>query len=727
MKKMYRILSVGVIALTVLCACVRETGPVSGTESHAVTFYAEAVSTRTAFTTPEGSVYPTLWTSNDQSVKIMLNMTESKDAAVYAAADGKSATFSASFGEAGSYTFFSVSPASAWVNATQKEGETTVNRVEVNIPTTQTPTALSVDEKAQLLVAKSETTATLPGKVDLHYWHLTAYGKMTLTDMALGGATVSSVSLTAAEAWAGGWSYAFYNGEVAPASSASNTITVNTDASGDIWFACAPVNLSGKSLAIEVKTDKGTLSKTITLPDRFESGKIACFSVSMKDIPLQEKVAVTGVNLNGKRLLTAVGKTVDLGGWYNVAPDNATDKGILFTSDHPEIATVSEEGVVTGVSAGDAVITLKPRDGSAVEAALTVRVADLPAFPAREKSAEVLFHGCDELTYFTKGADANREISIETSGQKEGTGWYKTTTKKNAEMIVINRNTSVINARLTSPHRGHVGFWFYIEPREDGNNAEKLTRKNRINGGRIEFSHAGGGGANKAIFWETKNVLKNLQDGWNWIDLAFKDAQVLGDGYMVNPEGLNWFRIFMQGPAQLYDTYTYGIDDIVVWEDYGETTASKARLFDFSTHNGWGSTVALFYNMTDKAVAGLFAAGGPHVIQLPLGEGAVNSGTTLEKGHLHLKLYVSDVSLLKRQGQIEIASSGKADEQELSWTTASVVKYCQNGWNDITLDLKRAASTGGTCDLGAVNWFRFYDWTTGEAWIQVSDIYLYEE
>ena len=38
----------------------------------------------------------------------------------------------------------------------------------------------------------------------------------------------------------------------------------------------------------------------------------------------------------------------------------------------------------------------------------------------------------------------------------------------------------------------------------------------------------------------------------DWIDLAFKDAQVLGDGYMVNPEGLNWFRIFMQGPAQRF-------------------------------------------------------------------------------------------------------------------------------------------------------------------------------
>ena len=77
---------------------------------------------------------------------------------------------------------------------------------------------------------------------------------------------------------------------------------------------------------------------------------------------------------------------------------------------------------MTGVAPGDAVITLTPKDGSEVEAKITVKVADLPVIAPREKSADILFHGCDGLDYFTKGADANRVISIETSGQKEGTG-----------------------------------------------------------------------------------------------------------------------------------------------------------------------------------------------------------------------------------------------------------------------------------------------------------------
>ena len=437
-------------------------------------------------------------------------------------------------------------------------------------------------------------------------------------------------------------------------------------------------------------------------------------------------VPVETITLNGKRLLTATGKTIDLAAWFTVGPEEATDKTVNFVSDHPEIASVSAEGVVTGVAPGDAVITLTPKDGSEVEAKITVKVADLPVITPREKSAEILFHGCDALDYFTKGADANRAISIETSGQKEGTGWYKTTTTKQAEMVVINRNTAIVNARMTSYHRGHVGFWFYIEPREDGNNAEKLTRKGRINGGRIEFSHAGGAGANKAIYWNTKDVLKNLQDGWNWIDLPFKDAQTLGDGYMLNPEGLNWFRIFMQGPAQLYDTYTYGIDDIVIWEDYAETTAPKQFLHDFENVTGFGSTAGIFYNVEEKCAAMMFPASGASVFQYPMGDKAVNSGATKADGHLHFKIYISDMTKIPEcTGQVELSSSGKSDDKELSWGTVSFLKYCQNGWNDVTLDFSRGSDGG--CDLSAINWFRFYNKTGGDVLVQFKDIYVFAE
>ena len=442
--------------------------------------------------------------------------------------------------------------------------------------------------------------------------------------------------------------------------------------------------------------------------------------------PEPEKVPVETITLNGKRLMTAKGKTVDLSAWFTVGPENATDKTVNYVSDKPEVASVSAEGVVTGISAGDAVITLTPKDGAEVEAKITVKVVDLPEYPAREKSAEILFHSCDNLDYFTKKADANRAISIETSGQKEGAGWYKTTTSKNAEMVVISRVSAIVNGRMTSYHHGHVGFWFYIEPREDGNNAEKLTRKNRINGGRIELSHAGGNGANQSIYWDTKDVLKNLEDGWNWIDLSFKDAKTNGEGFRLNPEGLNWFRIYMQGPAQLYDTYTYGIDDIVVYEDYAETTASKQYLHDFEDVAGLGGTAGIFYNVEEKSAAVSFPASGASVFQYPMGEKKVDSGASLANGHLHFKIYISDITKISEcTGQVELSSSGKSDDKELSWGTVTFLKYCQNGWNDVTLDFSRGSDGG--CDLSAINWFRFYNKTSGDVLVQFKDIYVYAE
>ena len=105
----------------------------------------------------------------------------------------------------------------------------------------------------------------------------------------------------------------------------------------------------------------------------------------------------------------------------------------------------------------------------------------------------------------------------------------------------------------------------------------------------------------------------------------------------------------------------------------------------------------------------------------------VNTGATLEKGHLHFKMYISDITALRDQnGQLEIGSAGVFDEEELHWGTNSFLKYCHNGWNDIVLDLNRTGQMG-TCDLNAVNWFRFYNKTEGDVLIKFKDIYIYND
>lgn len=59
-----------------------------------------------------------------------------------------------------------------------------------------------------------------------------------------------------------------------------------------------------------------------------------------------------------------------------VSPDDATDKAVSYASSKTAVASVSASGVVTGVSAGSATITVTTHDGSkTASTAVTVTAA----------------------------------------------------------------------------------------------------------------------------------------------------------------------------------------------------------------------------------------------------------------------------------------------------------------------------------------------------------------
>lgn len=75
----------------------------------------------------------------------------------------------------------------------------------------------------------------------------------------------------------------------------------------------------------------------------------------------EETVAVTGVSLNQTSLKIDISQTVQLNA--TVRPDNATNKNVTWISSDDSIATVTDQGLVKGVSSGNAVITVKTEDG----------------------------------------------------------------------------------------------------------------------------------------------------------------------------------------------------------------------------------------------------------------------------------------------------------------------------------------------------------------------------
>ena len=306
-----------------------------------VRFQAGAADTRTAFAAPENGVYRTLWTENDSDILLSMNYGKAVNSAVTPAEDGETAWFEASFdaSEATSpYTFYAVSPASA-----ARAISPSRSAWSVYVAADQKPLENSVDEAAQLLVAKSAASAAFPEKVQLHFAHLTAYGRLSLKNLELEDATVSKVELTFSTPVVGEWYWA--EDGTLTSNGASHTITLDTDASGDLWFACAPVDVSGETLALSVYTTHGILSKEITFPEgrKFTSGKVARFSVDMAGITFaggaDQYVRVTDVSEihAGDEVLI-----VNMDGSYALGGQVSTG-----TAHRSRVAVTTDNGVVT--------------------------------------------------------------------------------------------------------------------------------------------------------------------------------------------------------------------------------------------------------------------------------------------------------------------------------------------------------------------------------------------
>ena len=280
MKRIAVFFAMAAAVLTAFPSCVRELPESPSGAQQNIQFTAGVPETRTAFTTPEGDLYPVLWTENDSRVKVSLNAIAVTTAAVTPAPDGKSATFSASFdsGYTAPYSFFLFSPASAYDRLSGGQWQ-------FKVPDKQTPTALSVDECAQILMAEVRDFDEMPRSVNFSLKHWTAYGLLSFENLDLGSATVTGVELTAELPWAGFWVYVIDEG-ISRAIEGVNTIKIQTSSVTDVWFACAPVDLSGTKLTVKVLTNGGDFTKEIMLPEgrNLTSGKVARMTVDMAGI-----------------------------------------------------------------------------------------------------------------------------------------------------------------------------------------------------------------------------------------------------------------------------------------------------------------------------------------------------------------------------------------------------------------------------------------------------------
>ncbi len=109
-------------------------------------------------------------------------------------------------------------------------------------------------------------------------------------------------------------------------------------------------------------------------------------------------VAVTGVSLTPANATLDIGNTQNLSA--TVAPSNATNQAVSFSSSNTNVATVNGSGVVTAIAAGTATITVTTTDGNRTD---TTSITVNPATSGQTPFANHVIPGQIEFEDFDNG------------------------------------------------------------------------------------------------------------------------------------------------------------------------------------------------------------------------------------------------------------------------------------------------------------------------------------
>ena len=205
-------------------------------------------------------------------------------------------------------------------------------------------------------------------------------------------------------------------------------------------------------------------------------------------------VSVTGVSLNESSITLDVGGSKTL--TATVAPDNATNKKVRWTSDKETAATVSEDGVVTAVAGGTAVITATTHDGlftasctvtvNAPDAPPSITTDTLPDGKVGEAYSQTLIAtGTEPITWSISGELPKGLTLKETTGEISGTptadGTAKFTVKATNSAGSDTKELSITIAKAAPAE-------FTISVKTDGNGTASASPAKAVAGTEITLT-----------------------------------------------------------------------------------------------------------------------------------------------------------------------------------------------------------------------------------------------
>lgn len=191
----------------------------------------------------------------------------------------------------------------------------------------------------------------------------------------------------------------------------------------------------GVTVSPEGATNKNWTSSTSNASIASLSGKstihavapgTAIITVTTEDGEKTATITVTVTQQVGEIRLSADKTTLKVGGTAkvtaNVLPENASNKGVTFTSSHSTVATVDANGNVQAASAGTTTITATAADGKGAYGTITIKVEDMATgVTLSPTSKELKVNETAQLAASVLPATANQGIKFTSSDETVAT------------------------------------------------------------------------------------------------------------------------------------------------------------------------------------------------------------------------------------------------------------------------------------------------------------------
>lgn len=238
----------------------------------------------------------------------------------------------------------------------------------------------------------------------------------------------------------------------------------NATYKGVSWYS------SNKNVATVNSTGKVTLKRrgkvVITVKAKDGSNKSAKCKVTVRQL-------VTKLSYNKKTQKAEVYKNKTIKFAVTVAPSNANNKGLTYSSSNKKIATVNSKGFVKGIKAGTVTITAKAKDGSRKAVKLTVKVKNPPISDNTKltskqlKSESTLKRICKKFNDYFKSCGAVVEPKLKGTHQ-----WYveNTSTYLDKEVSINDfyiQTLCLWIQELSSDTLGNDGEWNGIKDMDE--------------------------------------------------------------------------------------------------------------------------------------------------------------------------------------------------------------------------------------------------------------------